>query len=62
MLTDYLGQKEEAKEFNTFSAAQPLAAPESNFDFQIQCLKTANWPNYLAINMQMPGYISEKFQ
>jgi hypothetical protein len=35
MLTDYLGQKEEAKEFHTFSATQQLPAPESKFDFQI---------------------------
>jgi len=57
MLTDYLGQKDEAKEFETFltglkKAAAPLQQmADPQFEFQIQCLKTSNWPTYLSINM-----------
>lgn len=65
MLTDYLGQKEEAKEFEEFVAGCPnteLMGPNSQFAFSIQCLKTANWPAYLAFSLQMPAHINDKFE
>ena len=64
MLTDYLAVKEENKEFESFVQSSPSQeiAPNSTFDFSIQCLKTANWPAYKAISLVMPPHIDDKFQ
>ena len=64
MLSDYLAVKEEAKEFVTFQDSSPNTElmPNSQFDFNIQCLKTGNWPAFKAITLQMPPYIDEKFE
>ena len=63
MLQDYQAAKEEAKEFDTFVENSPNAElGHVNFDFQIQCLKTANWPSYMDIKLQMPAQINDRFE
>ena len=67
MLQDYNAVKEETKEYEGYIAdnnnqAQQSANANSNFDFTIKCLKTANWPSFKVINLQMPPYIDDKFQ
>lgn len=63
MLTDYLAVKEEVKEFASFVDSSPNTelTPDSNFDFSIQCLKTANWPVFKPFLLQMPQQIEDKF-
>jgi len=63
MLSDYLAVKEEVKEFVAFVDKSPNVEliPDSNFEFSIQCLKTANWPAFKPITLQMPRHIDEKF-
>ena len=64
MLSDYLGVKEEAKEFTEFLQASPNTelALDSNFEFSIQCLKTGNWPAYKSISLTMPPQINDKYE
>ena len=63
MLSDYLSCKEETKEYETYlSTATDQITPASNFDFSIQCLKTANWPSFKNISLTMPQFIDDKFQ
>ena len=64
MLSDYLAVKEEAKEFLTYLEGCPNTElmPNSQFDFNIQCLKTGNWPAFKVINLQMPPQINDKFE
>ena len=64
MLSDYLAVKEEAKEFETFAGTSTNTdvMATSQFDFNIQCLKTGNWPAFKAISLQMPPHINEKFE
>ena len=63
MLQDYQAVKEEAKEFDAFVESSPnTELGHANFDFSIQCLKTANWPMYLDIKLQMPPQINDKFE
>ena len=59
MLQDYNAVKEETKEYEAYLAdnnnqAQQSANLNSNFDFTIKCLKTANWPSFKVISLQMP--------
>ena len=63
MLSDYLAVKEEAKEFDSFQESNNTEVmTTSQFDFNIQCLKTGNWPAFKAISLQMPPHINEKFE
>ena len=64
MLSDYLAVKEEAKEFVAFQDASPNTElmPNSQFEFNIQCLKTGNWPAFKTISLQMPPHIDDKFE
>ena len=64
MLSDYLAVKEEAKEFETFqeSSTNTEVITTTQFNFNIQCLKTGNWPAFKAISLQMPPQINDKFE
>ena len=56
MLADYVTVKEESKEFTNFESqgGAESQAQDGNFEFTIQCLKTANWPAFKEYSIAMP--------